>query len=300
MHGKPTPDPKHATAAFPAGAFALDDHQLLEITGPDALAFAQAQFMSDLARLEDGQWQWSGLLNPKGRVIALFALLRLEADRFWLVLPDVAAAELAGVLIRYRFRSRVEIRPLEDRAVAGSFATDVPATPGHGPHCGVGSDGLLALDFSGDTPRQLLIGTGSPAADADAAARWRLQDLRHGLPRLGPEQREAYTPQMLGLDRLEAYSVRKGCYPGQEVVSRTHFLGQARRGPVRLSAAAPLQPGQVLMVDEHEVGRLACVAADGVRCEAIAVASLPLPAGRLHVAGTEVEALALQDGLARR
>ena len=53
--------------------------------------------------------------------------------------------------------------------------------------------------------------------------------MRHGLPRLPASQREQWTPQQLALDRLAAYSVKKGCYPGQEIVARTHFLGKAKR-----------------------------------------------------------------------
>ena len=69
-------------------AFALDDHAVIEFAGADAVAFAQAQFMSDLTAIAAGQWQWSGWLTPKGRVIALFALLRPAPGRLRLWLPD--------------------------------------------------------------------------------------------------------------------------------------------------------------------------------------------------------------------
>ena len=65
------------------------------------------------------------------------------------------------------------------------------------------------------------------AADAQA---WIEQDLRHGLPRLPVSQREAWTPQMLSLQRLRAYSLSKGCYPGQEPVARLHYRGHPNRG----------------------------------------------------------------------
>ena len=64
-----------------------------------------------------------------------------------------------------------------------------------------------------------------PATDAA----WLADDLAHGLPRLDESQREAWTPQMLSLERLHAFSLKKGCYPGQEIVARTHYLGQAKR-----------------------------------------------------------------------
>ena len=54
--------------------------------------------MNDVALLGDGQWQWNGWLNAKGRVIALFALLRLDSETLWLLLPDVPAEGLAEQL----------------------------------------------------------------------------------------------------------------------------------------------------------------------------------------------------------
>ena len=68
--------------------FALPDHALLTLEGRDAIAFAQAQCMSDVAALADGQWQWSGWLSPKGRVQALFALLRVGPETLWLLVPE--------------------------------------------------------------------------------------------------------------------------------------------------------------------------------------------------------------------
>src|SRR5690242_10771866 len=85
----------------PSTSFALAGHRLLALQGPDAVRFAHAQFMSDVAGLADGHWQWSGWLTPKGRVIALFALLRLDAQRLWLLLPDADPDALAAQLQRF-------------------------------------------------------------------------------------------------------------------------------------------------------------------------------------------------------
>ena len=79
---------------------------------------------------------------------------------------------------------------------------------------------------------RLRIGAAPSTPDAPACDRWAAIDLAHGLPRLADAQSGQWTPQQLSLDRLRAYSVKKGCYPGQEIVARTHFLGQAKRGLV--------------------------------------------------------------------
>ena len=84
--------------------FALPDHRVVALDGPDATAFAQAQFINDVAALSPGHWQWNGWLTPKGRVIAVFALLKLAEDRILLLLPDTDAGELAAQLQRFVFR----------------------------------------------------------------------------------------------------------------------------------------------------------------------------------------------------
>ena len=82
---------------------------MLTLEGRDAAAFAQAQFMNDVAVLAPGHWQWNGWLTPKGRVIALFALLKFDEQTLWLLLPDADPAELAAQLQRFVFRSKVRI-----------------------------------------------------------------------------------------------------------------------------------------------------------------------------------------------
>jgi hypothetical protein len=68
---------------------------------------------------------------------------------------------------------------------------------------------------------------------------------------------------MLSLDRLQAFSLRKGCYPGQEIVARTHYLGQAKRQLARL-AGAGLQAGlEIRDGSGHGVGSLVCATSDG-------------------------------------
>lgn len=243
--------------------FRLSDHRLLSLEGRDAVAFAQAQTMNDVAALEDGRWQWNGWLTAKGRVIALFGLVRIASDTVWLVVPDADADALADRLRRFVFRSKVAISTREDLRIAGRLrASDLAS----GNHWAGDPATVIELDLSGDLAggragRSLRIGPAVAAADDPAAlAAWRREDLAHGWPRLEAAQSEQWTPQQLSLERLQAFSVKKGCYPGQEIVARTHFLGQAKRGLVLVHGDAPFAPGAPLQNGTGDAGTVVSTA----------------------------------------
>lgn len=275
-------------------AFVLPDIASLTLRGRDCIAFAQAQFMSDIAALRDGHWQWSGWLTAKGRVIALFAVLRHSAEHLDLVVLDADVAALATSLKRYVFRSKVSIEVRSGVSAMGQFALPSIA---RGASASIDAS-VIELDLGSlSEPRTLSLRDADPviAVDPDAQQRWRAFDIAHGLPRLDAAQREQWTPQQLSLERLRAFSVAKGCYPGQEIVARTHFLGQAKRGLAILGGARDAAPGEDVHAGEQSLGKVVSVAGD------LALAVLPLERtdGTLQVGGVDVVHTPLLDGLAR-
>jgi folate-binding protein YgfZ len=270
---------------------------LLACEGAEASAFLQAQTMNDLRALAPGSWHWNGWLNPKGRLICLFALWRRDEQRFLLLLPDFDGAELLPRMQRYVFRSKAKLSVPEDLALAGGFAPAGDSGPGR--------DRVLAegeawrFDLGGDGgPRLWCL---LPRAQAEALpaspefeAEWHAADIAHGLPRLGASQREAWTPQMLSLERLAAFSVAKGCYPGQEIVARTHFLGQSKRRLARLQGEGLVPGASVTDAGGRSVGTVVAAAAG----QALAVLTTEHP-GPLHVETRQVEEAPLLAGLRR-
>lgn len=262
----------------PKPFFALPDYRLLALAGADAIPFAQSQFMNDVSMLADGQYQWSGWLNAKGRLIALFTLLRLDAQTLWLLLPDAAPEMLAAELGRYVFRSKVKLTPRADLHVSGQ-----PCAEENNSRQLQMRDGDVLLPWPG--ARKIAISAHTSPPDEAAYATWRAADLEAGIPRLDPQQAPKWTPQQLSLARLAAYSVKKGCYPGQEIVARTHFLGQAKRGLRLLRTSTPSASGDTLIQAERSVGEIVSTAGT------LALAVLPDDAQALTLNGQAVELL---------
>jgi folate-binding protein YgfZ len=280
-----------------ASAFALQGQSVLAIEGADAVRFAHAQFMSDVASLGDGHWQWSGWLTPKGRVVALFALLRFDAQRLWLLLPDADAEALRTALQRFVFRSKVALKVLGDAHVSGSFSS--PRHAG-GTRFGGSADGAIEIDMgSAASPRSLYVRGEVAPMDPDAARKWEAFDLAHGVPRLAASQVEQWTPQQLSLDRLHAYSVKKGCYPGQEIVARTHFLGQAKRGLVLFDAGVSVSVGSEVRDGERVIGTVVSAISSDEGNPILAVLPLDHAAEGLTVDGVPLYPRPLLEGLAR-
>ncbi|MBS0576669.1 MAG: folate-binding protein YgfZ [Proteobacteria bacterium] len=272
----------------PRTPFALPGWQVLEATGSDATAFLQAQTMNDLRLLAPGQWQWSGWLNAKGRLIALFMLAMFEPQRYWLIAPDFPADVLAERLRRFVFRSKVKLTARADLAARGRFAPPAQARGHAFTNAGDDDGERTEFDLGGDGGARTLIITGATiatttamhgdsdttgnACDEDETGRWLAFDLAHGLPRLPIEQSEQWTPQMLSLERLHAFSLKKGCYPGQEIVARTHFLGKAKRVLVRLSGTT-LAVGSEVLADGRVLGSV--VSSDGSQALAVLAGERP-------------------------
>ncbi len=302
-------NPQTSKAAW----FSLPDHRLVSLSGRDALAFAHAQTMNDVAALDDGMWQWNGWLTPKGRVVALFALIRIDNHTVWMLLPDADADAFVAQLRRFLFRSKVAIAVRDDLHAAGRLQASDLASGNHWVNVlaaavpGASLPDAIELDLSGNldgghSGRSLRIAAAfEPPPDAVALEQWRRIDLEHGWPRLDASQSEQWTPQQLSLERLRAYSVKKGCYPGQEIVARTHFLGQAKRGLGLIRSATPLQPGADVLLGEAKLGAIVSVAGD----TALAVVGLDASNPSLRIeespaaGGASWESHPLRSGLAR-
>ena len=118
-------------------------------------------------------------------------------------------------------------------------------------------------------------------------AEWRSRLVANGIPMLEAEQAERFTPHMLNLDLIGAVSFDKGCYPGQEVVARTHYRGATKRRMKRFFSTASIRPGDKLKANGRDAGEVVNVAGG----EFLAV--VPLNTEHFSITGETVEVLPL-------
>jgi folate-binding protein YgfZ len=246
-----------ATAiAPPDGAVRLTHWGLIEASGEEAASFLHNQLSQDVQHLGDGEARLAAYCSAKGRMLASVLLLRPAADRIWLA---CSAEVLPATLKRLRmFVLRAKAR-LEDASgalailgLAGPSARKwlgeaAPQSPWQVTRRGAA---LIAALPPGAAPGWLWIG---PASEADEvlaalpalpAPDWRWLEVQTGVPMIEAATVEQFVPQMVNLDLVGGVNFKKGCYPGQEIVARTQYLGKLKRRMVHAEADGLLAAGQ--------------------------------------------------------
>lgn len=234
----------------------------LRVAGPDAEAFLQGQLTSDLTTLDYGANQYSAWCSPKGRVLANFLLRRDNAETFELILPAPLVEPIRKRLGMFVLRAKVRLEdasatsvrigiggPAAARAVA-AVAGSMPAL-----HRSVPVDGGVLLQVNGASfiaivaPEHAVQLWGRLAAHARPAgfSCWRWLLVHAGVPVILPPTQDQFIPQAINWDALGGVSFQKGCYTGQEIVARTHYLGRLKERTVLAHAElAAVSPGTPL------------------------------------------------------
>lgn len=108
--------------------------------------------------------------------------------------------------------------------------------------------------------------------------------IRGGFPYIGAAQSEQFTPHMLNFDLLDAISLDKGCYTGQEIVARTHYKGATKRRTLRFESESPVSAGDKVSLDGRDIGEV--LNADGN--DLLAVVPVGKVDGQLEVNGSKL------------
>ena len=224
-----------------SGFRGLPGFDVIAFDGPDAATFLQAQLASDVSALAEGEWHWSSWLSAQGRVQYLLLLLRTGPTAYVALVAHGRGVELVQRIGRYVLRAKLGIaRALLQASgrIAGDHGDAArryrPAVPRPA------SARTGSWTWAAARARLLRLGPDPGSTAGDAA--WELADIDDGVPWIHAAAADRETPQALGLERLGAYSLHKGCYPGQEIVARTHFLGRSKRRLLRFRAGTGIAP----------------------------------------------------------
>lgn len=274
-----------ATPAF----VMLDRYGFLAVEGARAVEFLQGQLTCDLRGASalsavEGAW-----CTPKGRVVCSLAAWPANGERVILRMAADLLASTAERLARYAALSRVRVEPVAMRCVGLLDVTTAAlrarlSLPPPGDVGGIGGIEGGALFQSDTAGARAELWLTADAADAwrqrlSAALRegtgndWSVALVRNAVAEVQAATQDLFLPQMLGYDTNGRVSFRKGCYPGQEIVARTHYKGGVKRHLQHLQGeGAPPAPGTTLNLNGQSAGTVVASASVGDgRCELLAV-----------------------------
>ena len=216
----------------------------IKFEGPDAEKLLR-DVLTGTVIAEAGPARWWALLTPQGKIVAE-GLLGWQDGAFWLDVDKSTAEHFFKRMRMYKLRADAEISDLSSTHMVG-WTSDVPETASAIVHADPRAGGLGFRVISEQSATKTWSGELDPFAARRIAA---------GVAELGPDfESETLFPHDIGMDLLGGVDFKKGCYVGQEVVSRMRHRGTARRRPVIVSGVAP-GPENEVMADGKSVGQI--------------------------------------------
>ena len=232
----------------------LDDRAVARIAGPDARTLLQNVVTLDMDDVDRHGSGYGALLTPQGKILWDFVLHRLS-DGYAADIRAGEAEAFAKRLALYRLRAKVEIGVATDFSVLAAWEDGIN-NPSPSPSPQGGGERLADPRLAGLGSRWVAA-VGSVSTDATTAD-WHRHRIANAIPEGGIDFLfgDAF-PHDAAMDSLHGVAFEKGCYIGQEVVSRIRHRGTARRRIVALHGKAPLpEPGSDIVAGERTLGRL--------------------------------------------
>lgn len=225
----------------------LKDLVIVALTGADATSFLQSQITQDVSAIGQDTSALAGYCSARGRMLASMIVLQkgTEPSEGWLLLTKAdAAPALVQRLRMFVMRAKVDIE-ISDSAVIGMAVPGSEQNPSETQGVEVPDDApsyaVLRRDTQvwirtperADAPQARWWVLGSASTDTNASETglqaWQAEDIAAGLPWVQAATQDTFIPQTLNMDLIDGVSFTKGCYPGQEVVARSHYRGTLRR-----------------------------------------------------------------------
>jgi tRNA-modifying protein YgfZ len=241
----------------------LSNYDTLVVAGGDAASFMQGQFTNDVNDVDAGHSQLDAVCNNKGRMIANFRLFNYQQNYF-ISIDNSLSQKTIDHLGTYILRAEVAIQDVSEQLIhlgvsgddaekrlkpfLGELPQDVDSVSSNEDYIAI----RVAGSRPGGRPRyeifcqleqakklwQSLADQGN-AASPDS---WNYLNIKAGLPFIDANTSEAFVPQMANMDLINGVSFTKGCFTGQEIIARTHYLGKQKRRCYRLKIDTDRQP----------------------------------------------------------
>lgn len=282
------------------GAVPLSHLGVIGARGADAATFLQGQLTNDVVTLGTSKLRLAGFCSAKGRLQASFLVGSAAPDEFMLVCSASVLPATLKRLSMFVLRAKCKLRDATVEAnlwglVGDTARAQIGGLPEWGRREAEGTSTLRLPDAGGaarcivSAPGDALV-SGWPATTLD---QWRWLEVQSGLPTIEVTTVEQFVPQMLNFEIVGGVDFQKGCYPGQEVVARSHYRGTIKRRMFLFDVAAAPSAGQEVFHsdDASQPAGMVVNAAprpDGSGWSALVEVKLAaLDAGRLHLGAAD-------------
>ena len=264
----------------------LEQEALLHITGPETLKFLQGQTTCDTRKVDPDHAVPGAFCTPQGRVVCHFLLCELGPEHFALRMRRDIRDNSAGAFGKYIIFSKAKLDAMrEDWLTVGIWGAEAatalaevfgaPALERFGVHS-TGDSVVVQMDEHGQQFEAYLrqptsadyLARMETTMNRACEAQWQAEQITNGIARIEAPTIGEFVPQLLNYDLTGHISFKKGCYTGQEVVARLHYLGKSKRRAyaAELPAQSECSPGTVLYdaVSGQSVGNVinSCLASD--------------------------------------
>jgi len=291
----------------------LTHYGLIAAKGEEAESFLQNQLTNDIRLLDAEHSQLNAYCTAKGRMMAIMRVFKRD-DQYYLRLPQELMENTLERLRMFVMMSKVTLDDVSNELVRFGFAgneaeqelssiiSKVPDKVDQVQH----DQGISIIRLPGTIPRfeiyadlktaQTLWDKLNVRATPVGAPAWELLEILSGTPEVYSSTVEAFVPQMVNLQLLDGVSLKKGCYPGQEIIARMHYLGKLKRRMYRLQIPVDVlpDPGTEILTPDHNepIGHIVSAASNpngGSEALAVLVINFAEDAATLKLGNPEGE-----------
>ena len=209
---------------------------VISVSGIDSQKFLQGQLTNDINELDKKAFQLSAHLTNKGRMLASFIITKPSPEKYYLFTSTEIIKKIIPRLKMFVLRSKVIIEQLNSQVIFSNYK----------------SDDEISLEVF----PQYFLSIKDIEVPKDTKI-WKHSLINHGIPMIYQNTQEEFTPQQVNYDLFNGVNFKKGCYTGQEIVARTHYLGKVKRRMYRFICDSKPTIGQKVvspLLDNQEIG----------------------------------------------